>query len=50
MTNAEKILLKSICWSSANKAMAQKMMLSHFLTVSKSTFNKYWKIFGGKGV
>lgn len=50
MTNAEKSILKSICMLSTNKEMALKYMHSRFLSVSKSTFNKYWKIFGRKGV
>lgn len=35
---------------STNKEMALTYMRSRFLTVSKATFNKYWKIFGRKGV
>ena len=50
MTNSEKSLLKSICILSTNKEMALIYMHSRFLTVSKATFNKYWKIFGRKGL
>ena len=50
MTNSEKNLLKSICMLSTNKEMALIYMHSRFLVVSKSTFNKYWKLFGRKGL
>ena len=40
MTNAEKILLKSICVLSTSKEMALTYMRYRFLTVSTDTFNK----------
>lgn len=48
MTNAEKALLRSICKSSINKYAAKNKIDFHFLVVSESTFNKYWRIFGAK--
>lgn len=48
MTNAEKKLLIRICRSSINKRAAEDKINFHFLVVSKSTINKYWKIFGAK--
>ena len=50
MTNEEKSLLKSICMLSTNKEMALAYMRSRYLFVSKTTFNKYWKIFSRKGL
>lgn len=35
---------------STNKEMALKYMYSRFLSVSKTTFDKYWRIFGRKGL
>lgn len=49
MTNDEKSILKSICMLSDNKETALTHIKSRFLTVSKTTFNKYWRIFGRKG-
>lgn len=47
MTLDEKSLLASIC-KTFNKKLAK--MISYSLNISKSTFNKYWKIFGRKGL
>ena len=47
MTLDEKSLLVSIC-KTFNKKLAQ--MICYSLNISKTTFNKYWKIFGSKGV
>ena len=47
MTLDEKSLLVSIC-KTFNKKLAR--MICYSLTISKSTFNKYWKIFGNKGL
>ena len=47
MTLDEKSLLESIC-KTFNKKLAQ--MICYSLNISKSTFNKYWKIFGSKGL
>ena len=35
---------------STNKEMALTYIHSRFLTVSKATFDKYWKLFGRKGL
>ena len=45
MTLDEKSLLASIC-KTFNKKLAQ--MIFYSLSVSKTTFNKYWKLFGRK--
>lgn len=47
MTLDEKSLLALIC-----KTFDEKLarMICYSLTIPKSTFNKYWKIFGRKGV
>lgn len=47
MTLDEKSLLASIC-KTFNKKLAQ--MICYSLNISKTTFNKYWKIFGCKGL
>ena len=47
MTLDEKSLLASIC-KTFNKKLAQ--MICHSLNISKTTFNKYWKIFGREGL
>ena len=47
MTLDEKSLLASIC-KTFNKKLAQ--MICYSLNISKNTFNKYWKIFGRKGL
>ena len=47
MTLDEKSLLVSRC-KTFNKKLAQ--MICYSLNISKTTFNKYWKIFGSKGV
>lgn len=48
MTNEDKDLLRKICKISDNKKDAEHRIKLHWLTVSKSTFNKYWRIFGKK--
>lgn len=48
MTNSEKNLLIKICKSSITKRAAENKINFHMLVVSKSTINKYWKIFGAK--
>ena len=47
MTLDEKSFLASIC-KTFNKRLAQ--MICYSLNLSKSAFNKYWKIFGRKGL
>ena len=47
MTLDEKSLLASIC-KTFNKKLAR--MICYLLNISKTTFNKYWKLFGRKGV
>ena len=47
MTLDEKSLLASIC-KTFNKKLAQ--MIYYSLNISKTTFNKYWKLFGRKGL
>lgn len=47
MTLDEKSLLASIC-KTFNKKLAQ--MICYSLNISKTTFNKYWKLFGRKGL
>lgn len=47
MTLDEKSLLASIC-KTFNKKLAQ--MICYSLNISKTTFNKYWKTFGSKGL
>ena len=47
MTLDEKSLLASIC-KTFNEKLAQ--MICYSLNISKTTFNKYWKIFGRKGL
>ena len=47
MTLDEKSLLASIC-KTFNKKLAR--MIFYSLNISKSAFNKYWKIFGCKGL
>ena len=47
MTLDEKNLLASIC-KTFNKKLAQ--MICYSLNISKTTFNKYWKLFGRKGL
>ena len=47
MTLDEKSLLALIC-KTFNKKLAR--MICYSLSISKSTFNKYWKIFGSKGL
>ena len=47
MTLDEKSLLSSIC-KTFNKKLAQ--MICYSLNISKTTFNKYWKLFGRKGL
>ena len=45
MTLDEKSLLASIC-KSFNKKLAR--MIFYFLSISKITFNKYWRAIGCK--
>lgn len=47
MTLDEKSLLALIC-KTFNKKLAK--MICYSLAIPKSTFNKYWKIFGSKGL
>lgn len=46
MTKEEKALLITICKSSVNKYAAKNKVNFHFLAISDSTFNKYWRLFG----
>ena len=47
MTLDEKSLLALIC-KTFNKKLAQ--MICYSLNISKTTINKYWKLFGRKGL
>ena len=48
MTNEEKRLLIRICKTSISKEAAKNKVDFHFLSISKSTLSKYWRLFGGK--
>lgn len=50
MTREEKQLLIRICKCSITKHAAKNKVDFHFMTISESTLNKYWRIFGAKDV